>query len=410
MLLADQPARKRTSMALVAARSLQARPAYLTVPLILTGLAAGAGELSPLWAFGCAFAHGLLHLSSPLSPAIVGAGFVAARLAGRRGSWQAVLASVAGLAAAFAVRPDRAHYLQAAFLHNAGALRLMPGAPLPGLGGELGAQSGLSLLIDWGASLALLATALWMHRRARGRTAALPAGAETSPPSGPDGAALRLAATLLVPIFFLACLRSARFADYGVPTAALAAGLWWPLAGSRRLSKLVSAPLLAIGVALIYLDLNVAWLVGNSTAPPVTYEALAAAVRARVPAGTVLFTDDTFLTAVVYASLPEYRYIAMADPSLLYMRDARQFWIWQHAASEGTFCEQRSCDLQPSGEQVARAVRVFGAAWVVTTRPPSSSVLLRVMSGDPAHFELAAAESSEGTGEALTLWKVRVSP
>src|SRR6185437_11842191 len=46
-----------------------ARPSHLTVPLVAVCLLAGAGELSPLLAGGCAFVYGLIHLSSPLGPA-----------------------------------------------------------------------------------------------------------------------------------------------------------------------------------------------------------------------------------------------------------------------------------------------------------------------------------------------------
>src|SRR5207245_10883158 len=45
-----------------------ARPTHLTVPLVLAGLAAGAGGLHPGFAFAPPFLPGLLHLYSPLSP------------------------------------------------------------------------------------------------------------------------------------------------------------------------------------------------------------------------------------------------------------------------------------------------------------------------------------------------------
>lgn len=114
------------------ARGFSARPGHLTIPLVALNLAAGAGELGPAWAAAASFVHGWLHLSSPLSPLFAGVGAAGAWLAGARPGWRAAASSVGGLSLAFALRPDRAHYLQTALAHNLGALGHSPAGHLPG--------------------------------------------------------------------------------------------------------------------------------------------------------------------------------------------------------------------------------------------------------------------------------------
>jgi hypothetical protein len=372
-----------------------ARPTHLTVPLLLAGLAAGAGELPPAFAFAAAFLHGLLHLSSPLSPFFVLLGLCGARLAGGRGSPRALLWSVAGLALAFLARPDRAQYLTVAFLHNATTLDLLARESLPNSGLEAKPLAAAFLLAELWFGLALVAAAVWASR---GRT---PAGSR----------AMRASALLAVALVLPLSLRTARFLDYAPPLLALAAGLFWPREGLREgARRLVPAAAVLCAAALVARNLSIAWEVGNGNlGPPVTYERIAEEVRARVPPRAVLFTDDTFRTAPIYASLPEYRYISMADPSLLHAANPELFWQWHHAVHDATYCRARRCDGAPSGsDAVAAAVRGFSTEWIVTDASRHPSPMVRAMAAAPDRFELVGGAAAGGFG--LALWHLQPAP
>ncbi len=369
-----------------------ARPTHLTVPLVLAGLAAGAGQLHPGFALGAAFLHGLIHLSSPLSPFFVLLGLCGARLAGGRGSPRALLWSIAGLAFAFLVRPDRAQYLAVAFLHNATTLDLFAQEPLPNSGLEAKPLAAEFLLSEIWFGLALLAAAWWASR---GRA---PAG----------NRAMRAAALLAIAVVLPLSLRTARFLDYVPPLLALAAGLFWPREGLREgPRRLLPAAAALCAAALAARNLAIAWEVGNSNfGPPSLYQRLAEEVRARVPAGSVLFTEDTFGTAPMYASLPEYRYISMADPSLLHAANPGLFWQWHHAVHDATACRARRCDGAPSGaDPVAEAVCAFQSEWIVTDASSRPSAMVRAMAAAPDRFDLVAAPRAGGFG--LALWHLK---
>ena len=369
-----------------------ARPTHLTVPLVLAGLAAGAGELHPGFAFAAAFLHGLLHLSSPLSPFFVLLGIAGARLGGGRGSLRALLWSIAGLALAFLVRPDRAQYLTVAFLHNATTLDLLARESLPNSGLEAKPLGAEFLLAETWFGLALLAGAWWASRRGT------PAGSR----------AMRASALLAIGLVLPLSLRTARFLDYVPPLLALGAGLFWPREGLREgARRFLPAAVAVCAAVLAARNLSIAWEVGNGNlGPPSTYERLAEEVRARVPPGSLLFTDDTFRTAPIYASLPEYRYISMADPSLLHAANPGLFWQWHHAVHDGTYCRARRCDGAPSGsEAVAGAVRAFSSEWIVTDASPHPSAMVRAMAGAPDRFELVGGAQAGGFG--LVLWHLK---
>jgi hypothetical protein len=367
-----------------------ARPSHLTVPLVLLGLCAGAGEIGPGWALAAGFAHGLLHLSSPLTPFYTALGLLSARLAGGPGSARALLWAVGGLAIAFLVRPDRANYLGVAFLHNAGTLGLLPGGAAPGSGVEAAPLPFDALLSETWPGLVLLALA-WTASR-------------TGTPSG--SRAMRAAAQVALAVSFVLTLRTGRFLDYVPPLFAVSAALLWPREGVRsRPLRLAAAGAALAGVALAARGVDIAWEVGGAVAePPAAYEALAAEVRSRVPPGALLFTDDMFRTAVVYGSLPEYRYIAMADPSLLQAANPELFWLWHHAVTDGTLCERPRCDGALAGPgAVAEAIRRFGSEWIVMSG--MQSALLRQLLSAPDSFELVSA--SGPPGHTLLLWHLR---
>jgi hypothetical protein len=290
------------------------------------------------------------------------------------------------------VRPDRAEYLTVAFLHNATTLDLLARESLPNSGLEAKPLAAEHLLAEVWFGLALLAAAWWVSR---GRT---PAGSR----------AMRVSVLLAIAVVLPRSLRTARVLDYVPPLLALAAGLFWPREGLREgARRLLPAAAALCAAALAARNVSIAWEVGNSKlGPPSTYERLAEEVRALVPGGSLLFTDDTFRTAPIYASLPEYRYISMADPSLLHAANPALFWQWHHAVEDATYCAARRCDGAPSGpEAVAKAVRAFSSEWIVTDASPHPSAMVRAMAAAPDRFELVAGVAAGGFG--LALWHLK---
>ena len=364
-----------------------ARPGFLTLPLILFGLAAGAGELPAGFALAAAFAHGLLHLSSPLSPFYVLLGLTGARLAGAKGSSRALLWSIGGLGLAFLLRPDRALYLPVAFLLNVDALGILAKASRFG-GQELLALPLRDLFFESGAGFALLAISV-AAGFGRERAGSRP---------------LRFAAALALVVTTLLTLRTARFLEYGLALIALTAGLYWPKDGLRgmRARVLVGAATLAL-IVLAIRNVRMAGEEGSLIGPPALYEGLAKAVRAEVPPGSMLFTDDVFRTGAVYASLPEYRYIVMADPALLLTASPIDYYRWSHAVHDGTFCDAPSCPgARASPRLLARAIASFGADWIITSEPARISPMVATMLRAPQLYKpVYAAQAGE---EGYVLW------
>jgi hypothetical protein len=222
---------------------------------------------------------------------------------------------------------------------------------------------------------------------------------------------MRVSALLAVALVLPLSLRTARFLDYAPPLLALAAGLFWPREGLREgARRLVPVAAVLCAAGLLARNLSIAWEVGNGNlGPPVTYARIAEEVRARVPSGTLLFTDDTFRTAPIYASLPEYRYISMADPSLLHAANPELFWQWHHAVHDATYCRARRCDGAPSGsDAVAAAVRGFSTEWIVTDASRHPSPMVRAMAAAPDRFELVGGAAAGGFG--LALWHLGPAP
>jgi hypothetical protein len=346
-----------------AIRGCNARPSHLTMPLLLAELLAGCGVLHPGWALGAAFAHGLLHLSSPLSPIFALLGLAGARLARERGSDRAVLWSVGGLALALVLRPDRDLYAAFAALTSVTALS----ARLPHTGAELMFGGPRLLLHETWPGLLLLALSLWLSRRERW----------TSP--------VRLAALLGAGASMALCLSSVRFVDYAVPFLVLAAGLFWPTA---PLPRWAGAALTAAFAALLLPRVpGLGKQPGSAIDGPETFAPIAEAVRARVPKGELLFTDDPFVTEVLLSVLPEYQYIVAYDPALLWLASPERFWQWHHAATEAIDCSARQCPPQrPSGAAVAKVLRDFGTRWAITSMPRGRRSMQEVMAHDEKRF------------------------
>jgi len=382
-----------------------ARPAHLTVALVAINLFAGAAVVSPIAAGVASFLHSLIHMSSPLSPVFALLGAVGASI----GAWSGrrffrgedalalplkpILWSVGGLAAGLLLRPDRAAYPFVAYQISTAALGATAAGRLPHAPFELQAISAQMLARNGVALAAALALAIalgWKKERAGSL--------------GPRCAALLASALALV-----LCSRTTRFLDYLVPQLSIAAAMFWPREG-----VLASKPRLRAGFALAGALLAVwfgrsnivsAWEIGNKYLdPPGVFERMAAVVRAQVPPGSILFTDDPFMTEVLYASLPEYRYVVAYDPAVLFTASPRLFWRWHHAVSDGIACDERECPGErPSPAAVAWAVQSFGSAWAVTSAPLRAFSMQTVLARGEPLFQLAGFSPRRGSG-GLYLW------
>lgn len=374
-----------------------ARPAYLTIPLVFMALAAGVGRLRPVAAGIGAFVHGALHLSSPLSPVFAGFGALARGRAGWREGAKAVLASVAGLLVCFAVRPDRAHYLQVAWTMSTLSLGWSTEGRLPAGGGEGFPMPTGEWLLASSCSFAALGLALWAGRgKAR-------AG---------DEAAQR-AALLALALALVLSLRARKFLDYYLPALALAAAVYWPREGLLA-PTLRRAIALAAGLALSKVSWEIprTWYLNvKNMGPTEGYIRFAKTVHANVPQGSMLFVNDWSLSSVLYGFLPEYRYPLAYDPSLLYGASPPLFWTWLHAVFNGAYCPKRdlaTCtDTAPGASGVAQAVRAFDSEWVVTVTLTAPCELIDVLKRSPETFEQVATQS--GGRETLTLWHLKPS-
>ena len=387
-----------------------ARPAHLTVALVAVNLFAGAALVSPIAAGAASFLHSLIHMSSPLSPVFAVLGALGAWI----GAWigrrffqgkdplalplKPIIWSVGGLAAGLLLRPDRAAYPFVAYQISTAALGATGAGRLPHAPFELQAISAQMLARNVVALAAVLALALalgWKKERA-----------------GSLGA--RFAALLASAVALVLCARSSRFLDYLVPQLSIAAAMFWPREG-----VLVSKPRLRAGFALAgaivavwfgRLNIESAWEVGNRYLdPPGVFERIATVVRAQVPPGSILFTDDPFMTEVLYASLPEYQYVVAYDPAVLFTASPRLFWRWHHAVSEGIACDERECPGEmPSPAAVAWAVQSFGSAWAITSAPVRAFSMQTVLARGAPLFELAGFAPRRGSG-GLYLWHLKAT-
>ena len=371
-----------------------ARPGHISTALMIVQLVAGAGFVSPVAALLAGFAHGLVHLSSPFSPVFCTLGFLGARgfRAALRaeagpGSSRAVLWSVGGVALALLVRPDRALLCAEGLAQTL----LVFGKSLPHGSGEVG-ERGFALFLREGWPLYLLCFAALLAGVRRERCGSRPA---------------LQAALLAVLVSCLMMVVALRFVDYAAPCLALLAALLWPREPRKLRMGLAAAAALAL-VALLPSRIARAWDVGHHFYDePAAFERIATAVRATVPAGTVIFTDDAWVTQILLSYLPEYRYLLAYDPVLLYMGSPQLFWRWHHAVGEGVDCPAPSCGPQrPSGAAIARVLTDFGTRYAITSTPRGRLSMQEVMAADASRFDLV--ELSPGQAYGLYLWRLRI--
>jgi hypothetical protein len=373
-------------------RAFAARPGHLTIPLLALNLAAGAGALSPGWAAGAAFAHGLLHLSSPLSPVFAGLGLLGALLARQPASVRGVMYSLGGLALAFVVRPDRAQYLPVALTHNLGALGHLSVGTLPQTGLELHPIT-LDYFLEFAGGVVLLLLAmLWLGR---GRPRA-------------GSPAMRAASLLAVGTSLALCFQGLRFLDYLLPFAALAAALHAPQPWPRWAWERPVGVALGLGVLwLTARNVKRSWVLGNALLPtPANLASFAGLIREKVPSGTLLVTEDLLYSGVLYSALPDYQYLCAYDPTLLYAASPERFWEWDHLVAEGRHCALPSCGPGvQDAQEVADAIRSLGSDWFVSFYTRTGYSVLPLLGDHPELFELVG--TAPARSGRLSLWRVR---
>jgi hypothetical protein len=376
-------------------RAHLARPAHVTIVFLFICLMAGASAIRARWAFFASLVHACFHLSAPLSPVFASLGWACTRLIcterpeDRAGSDRGVLCAVAGMAGGLLLRPDRREYIGSAFLTAFEALGGQEGGKLPHAAFELVEPRPSEVLAEIVGPLLLLIIAFLVGR---GRRSGAPQAI----------AALCLAA---VPCVFLS-FGSIRFVEYLVPLLCGAAALLWPSqpVGGRIFRVLVGVVAVAsLGVGCW--NLSRSWDVGNAIIdPPDTFEVMAAQVREVVPKGQVIFTDDPFVTEVLFSYLPEYKYIVAWDPAVLHTASPEDFWRWHHCVAEGKYCDTRNCESSP-GDAVSinRVMMSFSSRFAITSYPRGVRSMQELMGADPEGFRLLFFSPGPVTG--LFLWQ-----
>jgi hypothetical protein len=394
-----------------------AQPSHLTVPLVLVGVAAGAGVLKPRAAGIAAFLHSLFHMSVPLSPlfttiGLTGGAFGTALesapgerlksfLTSLRRNLDSVLYSVGGVGIGLLVRPDRLEYVATAFHQSTRALGTRAGFKLPHIAPEAQPIPLNTFAAETWFAFLILVLALVQFR--------------SKPRAG--GSAIRWAALLASLCAVLMCGVATRFLDYLLPLLAVSAAVWWP-ASPAWLSAKRSRPFVRVAgvvgaiVAVLVLSRHVAAAHRTGTAyydPPETFEKMAELVHEKVPKGSIIFTDDLFETGVLYSYMPEYKYLIAYDPSVLYGANPGRFWSWHHAVVDGIACDQPECPGEhPSPDAVAAVIASFNAEWVITSYPQSRFSMQSLLGHSPALFQYVAHVPGPVVG--LYLWRLRYKP
>jgi hypothetical protein len=260
--------------------------------------------------------------------------------------------AAAGLAAGLLVHPNFPEIARFAWIVNAGILLETAWAARQGF--ELGAEFDPMAPLDVArhllvpALLVAVAWALgWRTRR------------EDSTPL-----ALVACATVLLAL----TLRTARFVEYAVPFAVVAAAL----AASRSRAPAV-VPALVLAASFVYTAAfgsgPVRSLGARGEDVPAPFAEL---FRATVPAGAQVFTCEWGLTGSLMLALPERRFLVALDPVLFWRKDPERYALWRRLTREGG---------PDAAEEIRRA---FEARFVLCTAHPSNAPLLRALTADPS--------------------------
>jgi hypothetical protein len=201
----------------------------------------------------------------------------------------------------------------------------------------------LIILVLWLFSLGL---AVW-----RWRTERLPAGTQ-----------LLLAMSLAG---FVASIRVGRMFDYFVPISALSAAAVvspWIVRSSRRRVDAAAATT----VLLVLCGLNVAAVYRVLPGTP-------AASRFRGASkyllehgrGALVFNTQWEQYPFLYFWNSQSTYLIGIEPSIMFVRDARRYWLWRHIANdESRTCGVPKCTVQNS-QSIGSTLTEFGAGFVI---------------------------------------------
>jgi hypothetical protein len=218
---------------------------------------------------------------------------------------------------------------------------------------------------------------------------------------------LRLALAAVLGLSLILTVQAARFLDFDVAFMAAGAALLWPVAlpmtAGRRWAAAIAA---AVAVAVLWFNAADSGEASHEiTVPSKAYDSIADEVRARVPPGAVIFTDDLFRTAELWAHLPEYRFVVAYDPAILYGRSPAKYWRWHHLVNEGTLCDEPECPgVKPSPANLTAGIGSFDAEWAVLWYPRPSVSLSDFFKRGPFWFHLL--RTAKAPTQEVQLWHV----
>jgi hypothetical protein len=348
-------------------RALQARPGAITVALLELSALAAILE-NPAAAFACAWAHAALHISFVLQGVLVAASLLAYGPSRRARNYAAAVGF--GSALGVLLRPRPAAYLSVAFMQGSKPFQAAASG-LTDLGPELYRPNAALLLLTIPVFLAL-AWSAWSLRRPGARPLS-------------DRRFLLIAAAAFCAAGMAAC----RFLDAAGAFAAMAACAAMPasaiLPRSRPLRLLVLAALSAALLAELFAStISLSYPYGSDA-----FRGTAAALRANVRQGAIVFNDDWRSWAKLFFHDPTHRYVIGCDPSLMLAVDPRRFRLWRNLSLEGRPCDAPSLDLCPtsaSAGAIAGALREFGAESVVLSRTHEHPRLKTELDSSPSLF------------------------
>ncbi len=255
----------------------------------------------------------------------------------RRFAWRGPAALALGAAAALAASPwfpANVEYLffHAFFVHHSGNEWLTPSLPHV-----------LKESLPAHATLALVLGLAWRTRR------------ETPPPP-PRTRQEHLLLLALAALFLAMYSRTWRFAEYYVPTAALAAGVFARRLGPRARAAAVSLAALGVlwggGQGLRLLRDHADYL-------PEKWAGVGTYLRTHARPGEVVYNREFSDFPLLMFHAPELRYVNGLDPAYLAYADPRRFAIWTQLAA---FTPQTPDDPAPI------IAETFHTRWAVVNR------------------------------------------
>lgn len=350
------------------ARALQDRPSPLATALLT--LSALCAVEDNAWAAGaCAFLHAALHISWVLQGVIVLCAAGAYGLSPRTRRYGGAIA--AGCALGVLAQPHPLAYLGVAFAQGSLPFRVAA-AGFTDLGLELYPPTLEQLL----AGSAVFLGAAWALTRLR-RSGARPAGD-------------RLFLGLSAAAFCAAALTARRFFEVAGSFSALAVCASWPPRAPEEPTWRRAVVFAAVAGALI---LQAGWSTATLPTPygSAAFRGTAAALRAGVPAGEIVFNDEWRSWAKLFYEDPTHRYVVGCDPTLLLAADPARFWLWRHLTWDARACDQESLAACPTGDgtpsALAQAFARFGAGAVILSRGRDDQALRQALDSSPQLFE-----------------------